>query len=123
MNIGRHNNERLHEEQVEFIRRMLDLIKSQDRKTLEEEANKFYDLFFDAGAPRLGKDDIEKDKIEDYVKLFIHFGWTEGDLFFNVQDFYEAMKENLPAERWEVYKNFLETRQPLCFFREGDFTA
>ena len=118
MNIEKLNKERLHEEQVGFIRRMLDLIRDQDMKTLDEEADEFYNLFFDTGKTKLGYEDIEKDRIEDYIQLFVNRRWMEADIFFSINDFYRAMEENLPPERWAVFKKYLEGMMPLCFFRE-----
>lgn len=118
MNMEKLNKERLHEEQVGFIRRMLDLIRDRDMKTLDEESDEFYNLFFDTGKATLRYDDIEKDRIEDYVKLFVNRSWSEGDIFYDNREFYRAMEENLPPERWAVFKKYLEGMMPLCFFRE-----
>lgn len=62
---------------------------------------------------------LPADRIEDFVKACVAFCWYEGDVVEDRNALIAYMEQNLPAERWAIYKKFMvDDGDILCFFPE-----
>lgn len=64
----------------------------------------------------LAKEEIQKDRLKEYIKFFNISGICEYDIFANIQIFYEALEENLEESEWKKIKEFLDSGNILAFY-------
>ncbi len=92
-------------------------ITRTNKFTLDGKFN-YQSLGNDTGKATLRYDDIEKDRIEDYVKLFVNRSWSEGDIFYDNREFYRAMEEST-AEAFEQELTIDENASTLKLLYTG----